>query len=188
MPTQRCPWAATAGSRTAATDPFGGGKWRQTRGQVEIAMTSRSPRPARRSEESRSIDAHAGCPERPLGIGHRSHRRRRVDIGPVCSERLLLGGTEPIQLLECGRRLRFAEDFGIYRPRSWGVSFEVGREFQRLGIRPATCRVTPRLQVVYTEVDRRLQVMAFPPGRQRRSIGGFGVWNDASEAGPQPLH
>ena len=157
-------WARAKGSHRrienvdVATNAFGGGKWRQNRGQVEIGYDFPIPA-AGPVVGGISIHAMHTTAEARKGRFYAASDVEAVGYGGA----LTLARFDPNGLYwEAQSRFSFWNvdvDFASRRisesidARSWGVSFEVGREFETgLEFETGDFRVTPRVQVVYTGV------------------------------------
>ena len=158
-------WTRVKGSHrrienvNVATDPFGGGKWRQNRGQVEIGYDFPIPA-AGPTVGGISIYATHTTADVRKGRSYAASDIEATGYGGA----LTLARFAPNGFYWEGQS-RFSfwnADVGFASrrisesidARSWGVSFEIGREFETgLEFEAGDFRVTPRLQVVYTEVD-----------------------------------
>lgn len=158
-------WARAKGSHRrienvdVGTNSFGGGKWRQNRGQVEIGYDFPIPA-AGPVVGGISIHAMHTTAEARKGRSYAASDVEAAGYGGA----LTLARFDPNGLYwEAQSRFSFWNvdvDFVSRRisesidARSWGVSFEIGREFKTgLEFETGDFRVTPRVQVVYTEVD-----------------------------------
>ena len=158
-------WARAKGSHRrienvdVATDSFGGGKWRQNRGQVEIGYDFPIPAAGpvvggisihamHTTAEARKGRSYATSDIEAAGYGG-ALTLARFDSNGFYWEAQGRFSFWNVDVDFTSRRISESLD-----ARSWGVSFEIGREFETsLEFEAGDFRVTPRVQVVYTGVD-----------------------------------
>lgn len=158
-------WTRVKGNRRrienvdVATDPFGGGTWRQTSGQVEIGYDFPIPAASPTVAGLSIYATHTTADARKGRFYAASDIEAAGYGGALTLARFASDGF----YWEAQSRFSFWNadvDFASRKisesidARSWGVSFEIGREFETgAEFEAGDFRVMPRLQVVYTEVD-----------------------------------
>ncbi len=158
-------WTRVKGNRRriekvdVATDPFGGGTWRQNRGQVEIGYDFPIPAAGPTVGGLSIYAAHTTADARKGRFYAASDIEAAGYGGALTLARFAPDGF----YWEAQSRFSFWNadvDFASRKisesidARSWGISFEIGREFETgAEFEAVDFRVMPRLQVVYTEVD-----------------------------------
>ncbi len=142
-----------------ATDSFGGGKWRQNRGQVEVGYDFPIPAAGpvvggisihamHTTAEARKGRSYAASDIEAVGYGG-ALTLARFDSDGFYWEAQSRFSFWNVDVDFTSRRISESLD-----ARSWGVSFEIGREFETsLEFDAGDFRITPRVQAVYTEVD-----------------------------------